>query len=142
MAINFYKDIADISMRHEFDQLLLGGDTGMPTGTPFLLRLIRYQPGTAIPLPCDCVDPVTREPDRDTPCPKCGGTGFLYDESIIYGWKFDKTSYSIDNEASPIGLLPDGSYVFYFRYKEVLGKIGSRRCVRTRRPHGCPRAAR
>jgi len=123
MAYNFYRNNTDVSLRQEFEDLLLGKDTSSPTGVPYLVRALRIDPVTKVPIPCDCVDPVTKEPDRDTPCPICGGSGFLYDEKIMYGWKFDKTSLSIDPEASPVGLLPDGTYVFYFRAHEIIDRI-------------------
>jgi len=123
MAINFYTGTGNISLRDEFDRLLLGGDLGVFTGTPFLLKFTRTYPGTTIPIPCDCLDPVTREPDKDTPCSVCQGLGYLYDEKILYGWGFLPNSSSARDDASPIGAMGSIRKEFYFRAKELLGRV-------------------
>lgn len=116
-------EYGNISIRDEFNDLLLGDDLGVPTGTPFLIRKARLVAGTNIPEVCECVDPVTREPDKDFPCPKCHGLGHYFEENIYYGWKFRSGVKSDNNQQASMGEVGQRSHNFYFRFNEVFGKI-------------------
>lgn len=126
MAKNYFRsgsNYGNISVRDEFNDLLLGDDLGAPTGTPFLVRVARMHPGTDIPIRCECVDPVTHEPDRDFHCPYCHGLGHYFDEHIFYGWKFRSGVKSDNNQTASVGIVGQRSHTFYFRSGEIFGKI-------------------
>lgn len=80
------RSINDLDIRNEFDSLVLGQAGETPIGQTFIFRRMRRDDDGEMTR-CVCVDTVTLEPDRDFPCPYCYGTGFLFDEELITGYK-------------------------------------------------------
>lgn len=70
-------------------------------------------------LMCPCVDPVTKEPDKDRFCPICYGEAYYWDEEEIQLYRVleggDSTNTIRDNLTSP-GLINIPLVVFYIRY--------------------------
>lgn len=126
MSKNYFKtgsNYGNISIRDEFVDLLLGDDLGSPNGVPFLIEMPRMVIGTNIPLKCDCVDRFTKEPDRDYPCPKCKGSGYIHDDMVIYGWKMRALRSIERDEPTRVGVAGQHSYTFYLKYDEKIGRI-------------------
>jgi hypothetical protein len=83
-----------VDLRTEFNNLVLGYQGETPIGRSFILRRMRRDDSDNL-VKCICVSDLTKEPDRDFPCPYCLGSGNLWDEELI-------TAYSIIS-ADPSG---------------------------------------
>ena len=67
-------------------------------------------------IPCDCVDPVTHEPDKDTYCPFCQGEGSYWDEGYIEVYKILTDGRdALGERVTAPGLLNVPLMVFYTR---------------------------
>jgi len=79
-----YTSGGEIDLRGELDRMYSGSSQEIPKGWPALLRRARRDSSGNL-VACDCVDPITREPDVDGPCPLCGpyGDGYLWDEEWV-----------------------------------------------------------
>jgi hypothetical protein len=67
-------------------------------------------------IPCDCVDPTTREPDKDTYCPFCQGEGAYWDEGYMDGYKvLQQSSDGLGERITAPGLMNIPVMVFYTR---------------------------
>jgi len=75
-----------VDLRREFDNLVLGFQGETPIGRPFILRRMRRDSSENL-VPCSCVHSLTKEPDRDFPCPYCLGNGHLFDEELVTAYK-------------------------------------------------------
>lgn len=68
---------------------------------------------------CPCVDPVTREPDKDRFCPVCFGEGWLWDETEIEFYRMisdSDTDNALRDKLRPPGLINQPLVVFYTKY--------------------------
>jgi len=74
------------SMRDELDNTFDGVFPEVAKKQQAVLRRMR-RTDTGELIPCPCVDELTKEPDRDTFCPVCGGEGFLWDETWLDVYK-------------------------------------------------------
>lgn len=74
---------------------------------------------------CPCVDPTTKEPDRDHFCPICHGEGYLWDEVFLDIYKVvlksDVGNALLDSSQSP-GLIAPPLVIFYTRYDTPVTK--------------------
>lgn len=77
---------SEIDLREEMYSLLYGSGSEIAKGRKGILRRMRRDHNNNLIL-CDCVDPVTHEPDKDHFCPKCWGEGYLWDEEWITYYK-------------------------------------------------------
>ena len=73
-------------MRKELKNTLEGHYPEIAKGQEALLRKMRLTPSGKL-TKCPCVDPVTKEPDKDFFCPVCHGEGYLWDETYIKAYK-------------------------------------------------------
>jgi hypothetical protein len=74
-------------------------------------------------IPCECVDRITKEPDKDTFCSLCFGEGWMWDETLITHYKVVRgidASNALADEAKEPGLLNAPLVVFYIRYSEEI----------------------
>lgn len=113
----------DIDLRNELAGLLLGSNGGAKIAQPFILRRMRREGSELVP--CICTDETTKEPDRDYPCPSCGGRGYLWDEELIYGYKVVSASpggsnAEVNSPALPMGRAYIPSVHFYFQHDAAL----------------------
>ncbi len=97
-----------VDLRREFDSLVLGTYGETPIGRPFILRRMRRDSGNNL-VSCSCVSEVTREPDRDYPCPFCLGSGTLWDEELITAYKVVASAPGGSNSASNYQKMPVGA---------------------------------
>lgn len=125
MGTNLYKrgSSGNISIRNEFDDLLLGEDTGLPEGTTFLIRQTRLNANGTPEVCTQCRNPITGEVRKDYPCKACNNSGFYFDEVPVYGWKFDRLKSTFKDQPLPPGNISELTYQFYFRYFTIIGRV-------------------
>jgi hypothetical protein len=87
-----------IDLRQEFNNLVLGYQGEIPIGRPFILRRMRRDSDDDL-IPCVCLDVLTKEPSRDYYCSFCAGSGYLWDEELIYAYKTVSASPGGSNAA-------------------------------------------
>lgn len=89
----------EIDLRAELNQFLFGATDEVPKGQLLILRKMRVQDGILIPnratdlQVCDCKSATSNEPDIDYRCSLCDGEGYLFDDTIIPGYKTDRFGY-------------------------------------------------
>lgn len=74
------------SMRDEMINTLQGKSPEMAKKMPALLRKMRRD-DSGLLVPCECVDLVTHEQDKDNFCPLCHGDGHKWDEKYMDVYK-------------------------------------------------------
>lgn len=88
-SVNYYGTTtngAEPNMRQEMINTLHGSYPEVAKGKNVILRRARRDDdGNTIP--CACIDPVTKEPDKDRFCPFCLGTGWYFDEEYIVAYR-------------------------------------------------------
>lgn len=76
-------------------------------------------------VPCDCVDDITHEPDKDNFCPVCFGVGNIWTEDYITFYKTledsDQDNALLNKHIEP-GLINVPLVVFYVRYSANITK--------------------
>lgn len=108
------------NMREEAINTLEGSLPEIAKGQPGVLRRMRRDSSNAL-IPCDCVDPVTFEPDKDRFCPICFGEGYLWDEEHFNFYRVMKdsdTGNAMKHKLHEPGLINAPLVVFYTRYDE------------------------
>lgn len=78
-------------------------------------------------IPCQCTDPVTHEPDKDTFCPYCFGEGFYWDEILTDTYKVvirSSVGLSTKDELLSPGTMNIPIVSFYFRYNIPINHDG------------------
>jgi hypothetical protein len=129
-----------VSLRTEFDSLLLGQSGETPIGQATILRRVRRNADDT-PLQCACRDAVSMEPAVDYGCVYCLGVGYLFDEELVTSYKVVVTSLGESSVGSSLKKSVEGeSYLpaarFYlqssvmpYRYDQIveveLGEDGS-----------------
>ena len=113
---SMYRSTVDVSrsevdLRGEMANTLDGSFPEIAKGRYGMLRRMRRDSNDE-KIACDCVHPVTREPDQDTFCPICHGEGWLWDETLLVFYSRVLLSDSADNEA----------VVFYLKHDTVIDK--------------------
>ena len=95
-----FPNVVDVvDLRQEFNNLVLGYQGETPIGRSFILRRMRRDSSDNLVL-CICLDDLTKEPDRDFPCPYCLGVGYLFDEELITAYMTVSAAPSGSNAAS------------------------------------------
>jgi hypothetical protein len=97
-----------VDLRHEFDNLVLGGVGEPPIGQTFILRRMRRDSSGDMQ-PCFCVDDISHEPDRDFPCRTCFGSGWLWDEELVTGYKMVASPPAGSNASSNFQKIEAGT---------------------------------
>ena len=111
----------EIDLREEFRRFLYGFGNEIPKGQVGILRRMRTDDNGDL-VPCACIDDLTNEADRDTPCPYCAGEGYLWDEEWIVYYKMMVASHEgmvrKDKTAKPgISNIP---YAFFYVEHDVI----------------------
>lgn len=121
-AISYYGSSitggSEPDMREEAINTLEGSSPEIAKGQPGVLRKMRRDDGGNLIL-CDCVNTVTKEPDKDRFCPICFGEAFLWDETNILFYRTlesSDTANSVSNKLQEVGLINTPIVVFYTRY--------------------------
>ena len=137
MANNFYRRTTGLgnfysvgssgtepNIREELIRTLDGYYPEIAKGQTGMLRRLRRDDDNAL-IPCECVDLVTGEPDRDRFCPICFGEGYLFDEEFINFYVMyegsDVLNAQKDIQTKP-GLINQPFVVFYVRYSAEITK--------------------
>lgn len=79
--------------------------------------------------PCECVDILTKEPDKDVFCPICLGEGFHWEETFLDTYKViirSSVGLSSKEELISPGLVNIALVSFYFRYGLTLNTTQGR----------------
>jgi hypothetical protein len=108
-------------MRKEMRNTIHGSYPEIAKGTYGLHRKMRKDSQGQLEK-CPCVDPVTKEPDKDNFCPICYGEGYLWDENFIrfYWVRFVGDSIvPIDKQTKP-GTMDVPSNTFYLEYNSTI----------------------
>jgi len=112
-------DGGEISLRDEMSSILRGTGGDVPKGQKFILRRMRTDDDGNF-YTCTCVDETTLESDLDYPCPFCLGTGLLWDEELVTGYKVSLSaaaaSKATDLIKAQYGVMELPAKVFYFEY--------------------------
>lgn len=58
---------------------------------------------------CSCVHGLTKEPDRDFPCPYCYGSGWLFDEELVTAYMVVASAPGGSNAASNFPKMASGT---------------------------------
>lgn len=119
--INYYGSStggSEPDMREELINTFDGSTPEIAKAQTGLLRRMRTDSEDVL-IPCNCVDTVTGEPDKDRFCPICYGEGFLWDEEEIQFYRVLEDS-DVDNATKnrlrELGLINVPLVVFYIRY--------------------------
>lgn len=122
---NFYSGVSttEASMRDEIIRTLDGYYPEVAKAHPVLLRVARRDENYNT-IPCSCVDPTTKECDKDRWCPICFSMGVLSDESWARAYRQyqapnDSTNAFL-NKLSPTGLFNIPAIIFYLRYSDTV----------------------
>lgn len=124
-SINYYGDATldtEPDMRLEFENTLDGFFPEIAKGQPGLLRKMRRTASGAL-IECPCLDPITKEPDKDRWCPVCFGEGFYWDETNIEFYRVLGGPLAKNVSAGHLidpGLLNVPLVVFYIRYNTAI----------------------
>ena len=106
------------NMRQEIINMLDGHGIEIAKARKMLLRKMNRDSNNNTTL-CNCVDLITKEPDKDRFCPICEGSGFLWTETIIEAYKSledsDKNNAKRDR-SERLGIISQGLVVFYTKY--------------------------
>lgn len=123
LPFNPYKNVrrTEPSMRDEMEHMLDGIFPEIAKKQPALIRKFRRD-SLNKRIACDCVDPVTHEPDKDTFCPFCQGEGYYWDESYVDVYKVLQSPSPLREEMFPPGLLNVPLMIFYTRSSVDLTK--------------------
>lgn len=118
---NFYKlGRSEPSMRDEMFRTLNGGFPEIAKKMPVLLRKMRRDTQGDL-VSCECVDPVTKEQDKDFFCPLCHGEGHKWDEKLMDVYKVqirsDVGNATKEKQFEP-GILNIGVTTFYTTYDQ------------------------
>lgn len=103
-----WNELYPLDLRTEFDNIVLGFMGETPIGRPFILRRMRRDSNDNL-VPCTCVHDLTREPDRDRPCPYCLGAGNLWDEELISAYKVVAAAPGGSNAAANYQKMESGA---------------------------------
>jgi len=112
------------NMRNELINTLDGSFPEVAKKQTGLLRQMRLDSDGEL-IPCECVDEITHEPDKDRFCPVCFGEGYMWDEAQITFYRTLEDS-DIDNilrdKLYKPGLINHPLVVFYVRYSDTIRK--------------------
>ncbi len=116
----YQSSVSGIDLRQEFEDLIYGRAGQDPIGQTFIFRRMRRDSDGEL-VPCICVSDITYEPDRDFPCPYCGGNGYLWDEELVTGYKTVAAAPGGSNAASNlpktiVGLMEVPAVRFFLSY--------------------------
>lgn len=119
VSFNPYKGIrrTEPDMRREMNNTLDGIFPEISKKQPIILRRMRKDANGHL-VKCDCVDEVTKEPDKDTYCPFCQGDGHYWDENYIDAYKVSLSgdeAKALGERLIGPGLLNIPLMVFYTR---------------------------
>lgn len=118
MRNNFYGKRTEPDLRYEMESILEGFFPEISKAQVFVLRKMRRDAYGKL-IKCTCVSPLTHEPDIDTYCPICQGEGFLWDESLIEGYRqvlSSTTGFSSSERQLKSGIVNVTMIHFYTRY--------------------------
>ena len=82
ISIDYYSGTttgSEANMRQEMINTLIGSDPEIAKGQTGLIRVMRRDTDGKL-IPCECVDNITGEPDKDRFCSLCFSEGYRWDE--------------------------------------------------------------
>ena len=123
VKLNLYSQVnTEPDLRKEFNNFLDGNFSEIAKKQKALLRRMRRDSNGNL-IECDCVDEVTKEPDKDTFCISCNAEGYLWDEIFIDIYrKVVRSDVGNSTREHPIAptLMNTPVVVFYMRSSVVV----------------------
>jgi len=109
------------NMRQEMNNFLDGSYPEIAKKQPAILRRMRRTTAGAL-IECDCVDDTTKEPDKSSYCPYCGGVGYIWDEIFVDVYKrvVRSDAGNAITVQAPATIVNVPVVVFYLRSSVVL----------------------
>jgi hypothetical protein len=108
----YAKGRKEISMRDELEATFDGTALEISKKQPCLIRRMRLD-SAGKKIPCVCVDPTTKEAEKDRLCPICLAEGFIWDEIDADMYKVLLNPREV---LQPSGLSNTPTVIFYMRY--------------------------
>jgi len=108
----------EISLRDELEATFDGTSLEIDKAQDGIIRSMRRDSSGTL-IPCVCVHPVTKEPEKDRFCAICLGEAYLWDEVFTDFYKVKKTPREVLFEP---GLTNVPLMVFYMRYNTDITK--------------------
>ncbi len=108
----YAKGRREISMRDEFEDTFDGTALEISKKRPALLRKMRLD-SKGKKIPCVCVDPTTKEAEKDRLCSICLAEGFLWDETETDVYKVLLNPREVLHQP---GLSNTPTVIFYMRH--------------------------
>jgi hypothetical protein len=116
-----YPRRSEIDLRTEMDNTLSGVFPEISKTQKVVLRKMRRDNDGNL-IKCACVDEVTREPDLDSFCPLCNGSGNYWDEIFVDVYRSSSlespSTQALSDKLYATGLHNIPLVVFYTRYTE------------------------
>lgn len=112
----------EVDLRSEFQQLMEGSSGEIPKQQSFILRRMRRDSDEEL-MACDCVDSLTKEPDKENVCVFCHGEGYYFDEVWVKGYTMfigPKGGHSNRRTNMAPGLISSYDKVFYLPYNTII----------------------
>lgn len=116
---------SEIDLRQEMINLLDGHGKEIPKAREILIRRLRRDSKGKPSSPCGCINPMTKEPDRDRFCPVCMGEGWLWDEIRAKAYRINvgrDIKHTLGDSLTEPGLINVPLVVFYVRYSEAVDR--------------------
>ena len=118
----FQTENCEIDLRKEFDDIVFGVGGCKPHNHLVLIREMRVDSNGDY-IKCECVSPITDEPDTEKECSRCLGEKYIWDErfsrcySTLLGADGGKSNR---NRRIGAGDIRTDYKIFYFRYDEKI----------------------
>ena len=117
-----YSSGKELSLRSELKKTLDGSLQEVSKKMLGLHRQMRQGSDNELIL-CGCVDPTTKEPDRDFFCPICYGEKYIWDEKWTYFYMVEITpdpATTVHLAQKPMGFMDISKAVFYLEYNSKI----------------------
>lgn len=120
---SLYPIRTEVDLRQEMENTLDGTFPEIAKKQKMVLRKMRRDSNGNL-IKCACVDEVTREPDKDSFCVLCYGSGYYWDETYLYAYRSSSVestaTQALAEKLRETGLHNIPLVVFYTQYTEEI----------------------
>ncbi len=103
----------DIDLREELNRIIWGEGRGI------FLVYRKVQTENQIPKRCVCWNARTQEPDIDTQCRVCKGSGYFFTDYIVRAFKSHSQGYATNRNHKDAGVTEYMYRTYYFEYNTI-----------------------